>query len=123
MSPLDRNYIRGLIAEKMTNRRRRIGILFLAVISVVFFVGAFYVVSLTPPAGFPVRTVVTIREKAGLNEIAKELRNFKVIRSEFWFRIAVIMIAGDRGVLAGDYFFVKPVGVFGVTSRVTKGNF
>lgn len=95
----------------------------LAVISVAVLLGTFYTLSLKAPYEFPVKTVITVKEKTGLNEIALQLQDLKVIRSPFWFRALVISRSGQGGVLAGDYYFEKPTGVFGVASRMTSGNF
>lgn len=95
----------------------------LAGASVVFLVTVFYFVCVTPPKNFPTNTFLTIKANSGLNDIAEKLYGAKIIRSPFWFRVAVIISAGQRSVLAGDYFFPKPLGVFEIASRLTHGNF
>ncbi len=95
----------------------------LAVLSFLFFVSAVYILYIKPPPKFPVRSIVTIEGNSGLNEIAAALFEQKIISSPFWFRIAVILSGGEKGVLAGDYFFEKPENILRVASRLTHGNF
>ena len=120
---LDQNFIRRLIEEQLAMRRERVYVWLLAMLSIVFLGTVFYFLYLKAPAKFPVRIVTTVEANAGLNQIAQKLFEQKVIKSPFWFRIAVIMRAGQRGVLAGDYLFEKPANVFSVASRMTSGNF
>ena len=101
---LDPNFLRRLIEEKMTERRQKLYLWCLAFASLIFLSATFYVLYLKAPAQFPVRTIVTIEQKAGLNEIAQTLFERKIIRSLFWFRVVVILTSGERGVLAGAYF-------------------
>lgn len=116
MPPLDSNSAR--FHEKQTFL-----IWCLAVISISILSTTFYVLSFKAPPTFPVRTIITIKEKTGLNEIAEQLRDLKIIKSPFWFRALVIFKSGQRGVLAGDYYFETPTGLFGIASRMTEGNF
>ncbi len=84
---------------------------------------SFYFLYVKAPQEFPLQTVVKIKENSGLNQIAEELERQKVVRSAFWFRIAVIVSSGDKGVLAGEYLFKEKIGVFAVASRLTRGAF
>ncbi len=95
----------------------------LAGLSLIFLSATFYFIYLKAPARFPVKTVITIDERAGLNAVAQTLYRDKIIRSPFWFRVAVILTAGERGVKAGDYFFEKPANVFSVGWRLSRGAF
>lgn len=107
----------------MAQRRQRVVAWVIACVSVFFLFATFYTFFFSPPRGFHLRNIVTVESKAGLNEIADSLKKADVIRSPFWFRILVIISAGEKGVRAGDYLFIKSTGLFGVTSRLTNGNF
>ncbi|MDO8591091.1 MAG: endolytic transglycosylase MltG [bacterium] len=123
MSPLDPNFLLRLVEEKTAQRRQKFYVWYLAALSLVFFMATFYVLYIKPPPEFPVKTIITIEKRAGLNEIAQTLLERKIIRSPFWFRIGVILSSGERGVLAGDYFFEKPANLSSVFSRLTNGAF
>jgi UPF0755 protein len=73
------------------------------------------------PVEFPVRTIITVKDNTGLNEVAQSLEKQGIVKSSFWFRAAVILLSGEKSVMAGDYFFQKPIGVFGLASRMTHG--
>ena len=95
----------------------------LATVSLFFLAVTFYILYFKPPPQFPIRTITTIEQESGLNEVAQTLFKNKVIRSPFWFRVAVIFIAGEKRTLAGDYFFEKPANALSVGWRLTHGNF
>ncbi|MBI2476264.1 MAG: endolytic transglycosylase MltG [Candidatus Taylorbacteria bacterium] len=120
---LDPNFLRRLIEQKLAERRQHFYVWYLAVLSLIFLFAAFYVLYLKAPAQFPVRTITTIEQNAGLNAIAQNLLERKIIRSPFWFRVAVILTTGEKGIQAGDYLFEKPAGVLSVMWRLTHGRF
>lgn len=120
--PFNLNSVREFLARRLQDGRL-VRIWALAAASVLFLAVVFYFVSVAAPADFPAKTFLKIRVNTGLNEIAGELYDAKIIRSPFWFRIAVIILDGQRGVQAGDYFFPKPLNIFGIASRLTRGNF
>lgn len=120
---LDPNFLRRLIADKLAERRQRIVVWVLAFISLIFLVGAFYALYIKAPSNFPVRAIISVQGNASLNDIASNLAEQGIIRSPFWFRAAVILFSGEKTVMAGDYFFLKPAGLFDVAFRVTHGNF
>ncbi|KKU66579.1 MAG: Aminodeoxychorismate lyase [Parcubacteria group bacterium GW2011_GWA2_47_16] len=122
MPPTDSNIPSNFFDGKFKDRRTFF-LWCLAVFSILILLFTFYTVSFKPPASFPVRKVITIKEKTGLNEIAGQLFALKVVRSPFWFRTFVILKSGQGGVLAGDYYFDTPLVVSGVASRMTRGNF
>ncbi len=120
---LDYNYLRSLLVQKLAERRQKYAVWTLALVSLIFFVSSFYFLYFRPPAEFPVKIILTVENKAGLNEIAEALYKDKVIRSQFWFRTLVIIREGEKGVQAGDYYFENPANVFSVSSRLTTGDF
>ncbi len=120
---LDPNFLRRLIEEKMAERRQKLYVWCLALASLIFLSLTFYVLYLKASPQFPVRTIVTVEQNAGLNQIAQSLFERKIIRSPFWFRVSVILTSGERGVLAGDYLFKEPASVLSVMWRLTHGIF
>lgn len=121
MPALDLNLLRRVYMEKLAERRERIFAWCLALLSLIVLWGVFYALYLKAPQEFLARTIVTIPEKAGLNEITELLVKERIIRSPFLFRVTVVLMDGQRGVQAGDYFFERPVTVFRVASRLTRG--
>lgn len=63
----------------------------------------FYALAYMVPADYPEGSIVTVQRGLGLTELAEELEQQDVVRSGFWFRVAVIALGGERGVQAGDY--------------------
>jgi len=122
MPSFDSNPVSEFVARRFRDKQTFL-LWCLAVISILILLTAFYAVSFKAPSTFPVRTIITIKGKTGLNEIAGQLYDLKVIKSPFWFRTIVIFKSGQRGVLAGDYYLDTPAGVFGIASRMTAGNF
>ncbi len=122
MEPFDSNPVTDFVARKFRDRRV-FPLWCIACVSILILLGTVHVLFLRAPSAFPTRTIITIKEKTGLNEIARQLYDLKIVRSPSWFRALVILESGQRGVLAGDYYFENPIGVFSIASRMTEGNF
>lgn len=82
-----------------------------------------YLWFVVPPLSFPSGSIVTIPEGVGLYTLAERLREDKVIRSPFWFRVVAIMLGGEREMKAGQYFMSHPQNTFVVVWRVFHGNY
>jgi len=121
MSLPDLNSINAALLERVKNQKLR-RIWASAFMSVLLLSVSIYFLLIKAPGDFPVNTIITIEAKTGLNDVTNKLHDLKIIRSPFWFRIAVIVMSGERGVMAGDYYFDKPVSVFNVASRMIGGN-
>ena len=77
----------------------------------------------TPPRNFPVGGLISIEKGETLDEIAKLFVEKGAIRSPFLFKSFVIILAGDRGSLSGDYFFEIPFDSWQMATHVTRGEF
>lgn len=77
----------------------------------------------TPPAAFPVRTIITIPEGATLSESAHILKDNAVIRSSDFFKAVVIIMRAEEDMKAGDYFFSERLGTREIASRLVRGFF
>jgi UPF0755 protein len=95
----------------------------LAVLAMVLLAGALYVGFVTPPQKFPLGSVVTVSEGKTLTDIANELKEQRVIRSPFFFRTLISIIADENLVIAGDYFFGTKKTIFVIAKRLTNGNY
>lgn len=102
--------------------KQNLNILFIAVLglAVVF---AFYVLNWSAPNPFSEGTVVRIESGETLSDVAVKFENERVVRSGQWLSNFVVLLEGQSGVIAGDYFFREPQGVFGVAKRITSGDF
>lgn len=77
----------------------------------------------TPNSDFPVYSISTIEKGSHLKEIADQFENEKVVASSFWLKFFITLGGGERSVIAGDYYFSEPIGVFGVAKRILSGEF
>lgn len=84
---------------------------------------SFYIFIKTPPKDFPLNTVITIEEGESLQNITNNLHEQKVIKFPLIFRSAVIILGGERKVIAGDYLLDKKEGPLDLAYRLIKGQF
>lgn len=84
---------------------------------------SFYIFFRTPPKDFPLNTVITIEEGESLQNITNNLYADKVIKFPIIFRSAVIIMGGERNVIAGDYLLDKKEGPVDLAYRLIKGQF
>lgn len=95
------------------------------ILSVIFFsifIAGILVTSVfTPPRLFVSETVVDIPEGVGLSEVARILKQNKVISSEFFFKALIVLQGGTRSIVAGGYYFDHPEGLANVSSRLAQG--
>ncbi|MBI1974329.1 MAG: endolytic transglycosylase MltG [Candidatus Zambryskibacteria bacterium] len=75
---------------------------------------------ISPPVSYPQGSIITV-SPGSLYEIGEELKSFGAIRSPFWFRIAAIIVGGERNMKAGQYKLTRPQNVFVVAWRVARG--
>ena len=88
----------------------------------VAFILAFFIsVIISPPADFPSGKVVTVSEGESLEQITAGLQNSKIIRSAFIFSSTVILLGGERKVVAGDYLLEKPENALELAYRFAFG--
>lgn len=86
-----------------------------------FLFNLVYVIALSVPSQFPSGSVVTLRRGASLAELAHELEANRVVKSSMLFRAAVILIAGETGIRAGDYYLESPQNALTLAWRMSKG--
>lgn len=122
-SRLVRLYNQVIAAYRLAIPRERIRRWVARILAVVLVTLVVTVTLSSPPAGFPVSALVSIPEGASLSEALRILRGQHVIRSPFLARVLVTVRAGERGIVAGDYVFHEPVGVFGVVGTITSGRY
>lgn len=72
---------------------------------------------------FPVGSILTIKSGDTLSSVAKNLKAEHYIRSTTLFKSSIILFAGQQKLIAGDYYFSRPLSVYAVASRLVSGNF
>ena len=82
-----------------------------------------YVWATLPPFSFPEDSVITVRDGVGLYALAENLKEDKVIRSPFWFRIIATSLGGERAMKAGEYYLEKPESTFVLAWRILHGDY
>lgn len=86
-----------------------------------FFI-IFIIWTLTAPLSFPKGDIITVPEGSGLQSISKLLEEENIIRSPLWFRVSSILLGGERGMKAGEYYFSRPQSVLSVAWRIFRGD-
>jgi UPF0755 protein len=76
-----------------------------------------------PPTIFPTDVSFTIQSGDSLNSIAKNLKEKHLIRSTMLLQGIAILSAGEQKIIAGDYYFNRPISACGVVSRLMSGDF
>ncbi len=97
-------------------------ILFLSSLSILLllFMQSFFWRS---PRPFPAHALVSVERGETLSQISEKFEASKVVRSAFWLRSFVILLGGERSIVAGDYYFPEAVGAWGVAKTIHKGEF
>ncbi|KKU70409.1 MAG: YceG family protein [Parcubacteria group bacterium GW2011_GWA2_47_21] len=75
------------------------------------------------PATFPRHSLFSVDEGESIGSVASKLERLGYLKSALIFKVLVLMLDGERGVLAGDYFFEKPAGVGRLAWRFSKGQY
>jgi len=75
------------------------------------------------PQAFPKGVLVRVEKDSTLDEIAENLKQEHVIRSELLFKAFVVLMGGDKSLGQGDYFFKEPVASWEVAKRISNSEF
>ncbi|MDO8620656.1 MAG: endolytic transglycosylase MltG [bacterium] len=73
------------------------------------------------PAQFPSDSLISVRDGATLQEVSTLLGERGAVRSPFWFKAWSILLGGNGGLKAGDYYLSGPVPVYTLAERFTAG--
>ncbi|MDO8742478.1 MAG: endolytic transglycosylase MltG [bacterium] len=79
--------------------------------------------AVAPPSSFPIKSIITVPVGSGLYALSENLEEQGVIRSPFWFRTAAIMLGGERGMKAGQYYMSRPQNPFVIAWRILHGRY
>ncbi|MEQ1500121.1 MAG: endolytic transglycosylase MltG [Parcubacteria group bacterium] len=106
-----------LFEQKMN--KKKVAIVFGVALVILFT----YVFLNQPPKNFPLGSIVTITRGESLQTIAENLYRTGAIRYPAVFRIHVILLGGERRVIAGDYLLNKKDGPGVLAYRLVEGQF
>jgi UPF0755 protein len=73
------------------------------------------------PSDFPDRQIISIEKNTGLTHNAKLLARNNIIRSQFWYKVFVVLFGGHRNIKVGDYLFDEPQSAIRVAYRTVHG--
>jgi UPF0755 protein len=80
-----------------------------------------YWYGIRPPDAFPIDQLVTVKEGESISQTAHVLKESGVVRSEFGFKVAVLLFGRVHGVRAGDYMFKEPEDLISVARAISTG--
>ena len=78
---------------------------------------------LRAPSGFPLSSNFSITDGQVLTDISHELEKNNLIKSPLVFQFFVILYGGEKHIISGDYFFERPLSVFSIAKRLSKGQY
>ncbi len=90
-------------------------------ILILFLLAILNFIFVSAPKSFPIGVIVTVEKGETLNLISSNLKSKGVIKSELAFELFTRLIANDKSIMSGDYFFEKPNNAFSVSYRMTHG--
>jgi UPF0755 protein len=102
--------------EKHSNRRSLIFIILFGCLTL-----ALYLSVIRPPERFPIGELVTVESGKTLSEVAHELEESAVVRSDLALRILVTLMGAERDVHIGDYLFQEPKDLFTIARALATG--
>ncbi len=77
----------------------------------------------TSPKAFPMATMVRIEDGWAISTAVEYMKDKDIVRSSLLLRVLVMSLDTGSGVIAGDYFFEKPISVLDVARRITSGEY
>jgi UPF0755 protein len=92
------------------------------VVSVLIF-GFFYTLFWRSPRPFPQQALITVEKGESLTQVANDFENRGVIISSFWLKTFIVILGGQKRVIAGDYYFPDAVSLFKVAEMIHSGKF
>ena len=91
--------------------------------AVIFMFIVFYAFSWRSPRPFPKQALITVEKGESLSQIADSFEKQGIIRSSFWLKTFIVVLGGQKRVVAGDYYFPNAVGIFKVAKMIHSGEF
>lgn len=92
----------------------------LVTVSIIFLL---LVYAVAPPVNFPAGSIVTIEEGKGVSALGQDLKDYRLINSTFWFRVVAMVLGGERGMKAGQYYFAERESAIAVAWRILHADY
>lgn len=110
-------------SKQLTKKSYLIAAGFLFAIAL-FFVSSIYLINFleTPPVEFPINTPITIELGTGMRDAIKQLKQEKLVRSEFILYAKMLTKYKDEQIIASTYIFDKPLNVDELAYELSKGH-
>lgn len=105
------------------NPRKNSYKIIIIVLGILLSLSAIYFLILSPPLVKVSDKIIVIERGSSLGKIATQLKEEKIIKSEFVFKMAVRFIGGQGGAKSGNYFFKESQNVLTVARRITVADF
>ncbi len=94
----------------------------LLIAGLVLFLGLYLLINKSP-TDFPIGQVITVYPGESLDEISENLKELNVVKYPLVFRSHVLLLGGEKKVMAGDYLLDKIESPADLASRMVNGNF
>jgi len=98
-------------------KKNRLGIAASSILLMTIFYGLFFY----SPASFSRSYLFSVEKGATVGQTARGLEERKILSSVFLFKVFVKLFGSDAGVLAGNYYFSREIGVVPIAWRLTHG--
>jgi len=94
------------------------------IIALIVIPSAFvYYAWVSTPAEFPAGSIVTVEEGATLSDVGVQFEGQNIIKNRRALRVAVTILDGETGVIAGDYLLKDKENVIQIARRLVSGSF
>ncbi len=94
-----------------------------ALIAVTAAVALIYSWGLAAPADFPANKIIKIESGRSVREVAELLSAKNIVAQPEIFIALMRVFGGEKGVIAGGYYFDRPLNVLIVAKRLSRGEF
>lgn len=91
--------------------------------SAIIFLFFLYVLMWKAPSPFPYHALISVERGESLSDIAESFEKRRIVKSGLWLRALIILMGGDRNIIAGDYYFPEPKNIFRVAYMLHTGSF
>lgn len=94
---------------------------FLAVIAVVVACLALYTMT-RAPRDFPLQNIYVLESGSTLRDVSTQLTEQRIIKNQKLFEV-IVLVSGNKDVIAGDYLFAERDSMLHIARRVTTGDY
>lgn len=95
--------------------------IFIAILFLLASIFVFLFIIVSPPIDFPRGEIIEVERGKSLNQISNHLKDKRVIKIPRVLDALVIILGGEKGIVAGDYSFERPMSVFEIAHRIING--